>query len=375
MSKVKVMVGSPQSDINQIYKTGYSCLDDVIVVDRGEEIIGFYPSTEVERARKNSICDKVLDLSRLINSLNGSRDYLVSTAGALAKYLIDNKIKKIEVSQDFPVFVADYLRYFDISINIALDSLYPEREIKTPREISHIKECSDINVRAMDMVHTMLADSSVNANGELLYKGAVLTSEFIQSELFCFFLRNGLAADSVIVSIGDQCCDPHEPGYGAILSEKSIVVDIYPYDRRTHYYSDMTRTFCKHKASEELQRLYNTVKHAQEHALTQVRAGINARELHTWIQNYFSDKGYKTGIINDTLQGFFHGTGHGVGLECHEGPYVSTNGKILKSHQFVTVEPGLYYMGIGGVRIEDLVLVEDNGCQIMTSYPKELIVE
>ncbi len=375
MNKVKVMVGSPQKDMNQIYRSGYSCLDDAIVVDTGSKVVGFYPATEVERARKNSICDSVFDMSDMISELSRNKEYLPNKAGVLAKYLLENNIKKIEVSGEFPVFVADYLRYFDITINVSLDTLYPAREVKTAREISYIKECSDVNVRAMDMVHTMLAESSVNASGELLYKGAVLTSEFIQSELFCFFLKNHLASDSVIVAVGDQGVDPHEPGYGAIKVGQSVVVDIYPYDRGTHYYSDMTRTFCKHKASDELQALYNTVKDAQEHALSQVKAGVNARELHTWIQNYFLSKGYKTGVIDGTLQGFFHGTGHGVGLDCHEVPYISRNGKQLKSGQFVTVEPGLYYLGVGGVRIEDLVLVEESGCQIMTPYKKELIVE
>jgi Xaa-Pro aminopeptidase len=134
----------------------------------------------------------------------------------------------------------------------------------------------------------------------------------------------------------------------------------------------MTRTIVKGNASKALKRLYDVVQAGQEIAFTKIRNGVNGHEVHQQIQEMFTREGFETGVINGTMQGFFHGTGHGIGLDIHEAPRIGNVDVTLQTGNVVTVEPGLYYAGIGGVRIEDLVVVTDDGCTNLTTYPKEL---
>jgi len=227
----------------------------------------------------------------------------------------------------------------------------------------------------MDSVYRLLAESKIGNDKKLEWNNISLTSEYIQNYILKQFIDLELSAENVIVSLGDQCVDPHEYGHGFIYAGTSIVVDIYPKSRINFYYSDMTRTFCKGRAGDDLKKLYNTVYEAQRFALDKVHARQDGKSIHNFVKTYFEDKGYKTGIIDNVLQGFFHGIGHGLGIDCHELPSISINGTILQENNIVTVEPGLYYRGIGGVRIEDLVLVTSNGYDNLTNYRKELEIE
>ena len=344
------------------------------MIDIDGRIIGFFPSTEYEQAKKKSTCDEVIDISRSLHRISLEKKLPPQKAAVVLEYLLTNGIRTIQVPETFPVLEADFLREHGIQIQVKEEPFYPERLIKTQSEIEFIRSNSKLNVEVMNEVYTLLASCSVNSNKELLYNSELLTSEFVQAFILKLFLDRDLYSQSVIVAGGDQACDPHEQGYGALKSEEAIVVDIFPQSRTNYYYADMTRTFCKHRASYELQKLYNTVKEAQLKGLSSVKDGACGKAIHADIQQYFKSEGYETGNINGVLQGFFHGTGHGVGLDCHEGPYISANGTKLQKDEIVTVEPGLYYWGIGGVRIEDLVLVTADGYENLSDYPKELIV-
>jgi len=184
-----------------------------------------------------------------------------------------------------------------------------------------------------------------------------------------------MISESVIVAIGDQGVFPHENGSGNIKANTSIIVDIFPRSRKNYYYSDMTRTFCKGKASDELKRIYNTVYDAQRMAMDKLHAREDGNKIHQFVKMYFENKGFKSGIQNGVLQGFFHGTGHGLGLDCHEYPYIGNKSCILPENSVVSVEPGLYYLGIGGVRIEDIVRVTENGIENLIDFDKKLEIE
>ena len=137
----------------------------------------------------------------------------------------------------------------------------------------------------------------------------------------------------------------------------------------------MSRTIVKGKASPELKKQWKAVKDAQEWAIDHLKAGVNGRTIHEGILERFEKQGFKTGNINGRMQGFFHGTGHGLGLDIHEAPRVSKMDHILKEGTVVTVEPGLYYAGVGGVRIEDVVYITRTGCEVLSKCPKILEIE
>jgi Xaa-Pro aminopeptidase len=178
-----------------------------------------------------------------------------------------------------------------------------------------------------------------------------------------------------IIAGGVQACDPHNEGSGALKAGEPIVMDVFPRHVASRYFADMSRTVLKGKARPQMKRLYDAVLAAQEEAIASVRDGADGQKIHAQVNRRFEDAGFKTGLVNGRMQGYFHGTGHGVGLDIHEPPRISKSGSRLQAGQVVTVEPGLYYPEIGATRIEDMVLVTEDGCRNLTQFPKVLEIQ
>jgi Xaa-Pro aminopeptidase len=202
-----------------------------------------------------------------------------------------------------------------------------------------------------------------------------VTSERIKKLINVALMEQECISQHTIVAGGLQACDPHNEGSGPLRAGEPIVMDIFPRHATTRYFADMSRTVLKGKASPEKKRLYDAVLAAQEEAVGSVRDGADGQKIHARVLERFEQAGYKTGLINGRMQGFFHGTGHGVGIDIHEAPRIGKTGSPLKTGHVVTVEPGLYYPDIGAVRIEDMVLVEPGGCRNLTNFPKVLEIE
>jgi Xaa-Pro aminopeptidase len=179
-----------------------------------------------------------------------------------------------------------------------------------------------------------------------------------------------------------QAGDPHAIGSGPLHAHEAIVMDIYPQHTRTRYFADMTRTVSKGKPSDEIVRMYEVVKDAQDVGIAALRPGITGKEVHELVENVIYDAGYETlrqghkrRLDDPIVRGFIHGTGHGVGLAIHEAPSVGRSGHApLAVGDVVTVEPGIYDPDIGGVRLEDMLLITDSGSRNLTRAPRDLIV-
>src|SRR5437899_1121933 len=197
-----------------------------------------------------------------------------------------------------------------------------------------------------------------------------LTSEMLRAEIDSTILRAGGIPGGTIVAGGDQACDPHERGFGPLYADSLIILDVFPREAKTGYFGDMTRTVLRGRASEAQRKLWETVKAGQALALRRIKAGLDGMTIHKAIQEFFASRGLPTEIRKGRRVGFFHGTGHGLGLEIHEHPRLQK--VVLKDRQVLTVEPGLYYPGLGGVRLEDVVLVKKTGCKILSRFPKQL---
>jgi Xaa-Pro aminopeptidase len=246
--------------------------------------------------------------------------------------------------------------------------LFPEREKKTAEEAEAIRQgnrCSAAGIRAAENV---LKAATVKA-GKIIYEGRALTSERLKEEIEIACLRAGSVSSHTIAAGGDQACDPHCTGSGILRANELIIVDVFPRVVATGYHGDMTRTFLKGKASAEQKRLVETVLSAQKKAVESVKSGVTGDRIHREVVRQFEENGFKTDARARQPVGFFHGTGHGLGLEVHEAPRLSANGPRLKAGQVVTVEPGLYYPGLGGARIEDVVWVQKEGNELLSSYP------
>lgn len=370
-----VIIDSPVRNSNMIYKTGYYCLDPFIFLEIDNKKIGFLPSTEYERAKKKSKLDEVYDLTVQLRKISEERKLPFLKSSVVLEVLRDKKINEVFVPSDFPLMEADNLRNNGILVFTKEEPFYNERVSKTEEEIGYIRENSRKNILVMDGVKNILLESSVTNAKRLKYNGEILTVKKLQEYIYKRFIDHDLYADTVITAIGDQGCDPHETGFGDVTADSSIIVDIYPRSRTNFYYTDMTRTFCKGKASDDLKKIYDAVSLCQKMVMDKICSNVNGKSIHEFVVSFFESRGFKSGLINGVLQGFFHGTGHGVGLECHEAPYISIFGKELQDNSVVSNEPGLYYLGIGGVRIEDLLLVTKNGAENLTNYEKKLELE
>ena len=169
---------------------------------------------------------------------------------------------------------------------------------------------------------------------------------------------------------GDQACDPHERGSGPLFADSLIILDIFPRDAASGYYGDMTRTVVRGRATDEQRRLWETVRDGQSLALKRMKPGVDGLKVHNQVKQFFTDQGFPTEVRDGRQVGFFHGTGHGLGLEIHEIPRFQKT--VFKPRQVLTVEPGLYYPGLGGVRIEDVAVVTENGNRIISRFEKRL---
>ena len=283
--------------------------------------------------------------------------------------------KKIEVPIHFPLDMADFLRKRGAKL-FPIYPFFPERAVKTKEEIGVYQRKSHTYQIGFSIIENILRKSKISARGErlwgnIIYKNKVLTSEFLKQEAEKTLAEYGMFdLLGMIISTGEQTAIPHHDGAGPMKPHQPIVCDIFPRHRKSGYFADMTRTYVKGKPSQEIQRMYNAVLKAQLAAMKKICAGVGAKEIYNTAAEAILKEGFDVGE-----KGFLHGLGHGVGLDIHEKPSLKPHSEdILEAGNIITVEPGLYYLKIGGVRIEDMVFVTKTGCRNLTNYPKILAI-
>lgn len=281
--------------------------------------------------------------------------------------------KKLIVSPDFPIGVAGKLEEIGFELVVTDEKICPGREVKNEQEIEAVQQSQRAAVAAMKAAIEHISSAEIGADGFLRVGGTVLTSEAVRATIGHTLLDFGCSGEDTIVSCGPASADPHERGFGPLSGGQPIVMDIFPRSGTTGYWGDITRTVCRGAAPVELKKQYNAVKAVQAAQLKKVKAGVCADLVHATGAELMESRGFKTEVVDDIPQGFIHGTGHGVGLEIHEAPNVSpANHQKLRAGHIVTVEPGLYYPAIGGVRIEDTVVVTKDGCKMLCPCIKKL---
>lgn len=182
-----------------------------------------------------------------------------------------------------------------------------------------------------------------------------------------------------IVAGGEQAVEPHERGHGPIQRGEAIVIDIFPRSKKTGYFADMTRTVCIGEPKDpDLQKMFDAVVAAQELAESMLKPRAECKAIQDAVEKLFSDRGYQTsgkGKEFTFAEGFVHGLGHGVGTEVHEAPHISRKSPdVLMEGDVVTNEPGLYYKDLGGIRMEDMLLITKDGSRNLTKFSKEFVV-
>ncbi len=348
------------------YASGFTATDPFLFLrGRGGDVLVV---SMLELGRAQALRGSVRCLTPADLPLPKGKRGLGDQALALLRHL---GLKGVGVTPACPVGLVRTLEAGGVRVKVVEGNLFPERLLKNPAEIRALREAQRAAVSAMAVAVGMIRASRILAGGALELDGKALTSERVRAGVEMDLLQRQFAAEAdIIVAGGDQGVDPHERGHGKLFAGQTIVLDIFPRSRRSGYWGDITRTVLRGKPSAEQRRLYNTVLKVQRAALERVRPGVSGAEIHREVAAAFEAAGYVTGLKDGVPQGFIHSTGHGVGLDIHEAPSISPLGGPLEAGHVVTIEPGLYYRGIGGVRIEDTVVVTDDGCSPLARAPK-----
>jgi len=365
-----LIIDSSESNADLYYRTRFFVPDPVIFIEHKGKRILVLSDLELDRGKKEANVEKVVSLSEYRKKLPSRKRKLSGMTDIVDLIFKELRIKSAVVPGSFPIRFADELRKLGYKISYKKkEPFFEERLKKTPQEIKFISDSLRKTEKAMDLAISMVASSEIRGK-RLFLTGRALTSEMIKSEINAELSRLGCSASHTIVACGVHSSMPHHTGEGPLFAGQPIVIDIFPRSQVSGYFGDMTRTVIKGMPSKELEKMYQTVLKGQGLGMSLIKHGAKVKEIHKAIVQFFKKSGFETGTINGKQQGFIHSTGHGLGLEIHEPPRVGSTEGVLEEGNVVTVEPGLYYEKLGGVRIEDVVVVKKGGCVNLTKYPK-----
>ena len=370
-----LIVADSDRDADMLYAVGMFVPDPFIYLHLRGQCHVVMNDLEIDRARREAGHCKIISWSKCTKEMARAGEKKISTARVIRFILRQKKISRLAVPAGFPLGLAEELRALKIKVKVRRGAFFPERARKSAEEVKRISGALMMAEVGLAEGIQALKNSKIGPHRRLIYRNNPLTSEKLRAIIDTAILQAGGIARHTIVAGGDQACDPHECGHGRLRAGEPIIIDVFPRSQRTGYFGDITRTVVKGRASEAVRKLYDTVERGQAIAFKSLRHHAATAEIHQQVQELFTREGYKTGRHGGRMQGFFHGTGHGVGMDLHESPRLGPNSKdkLLAGH-VVTVEPGLYYPGLGGVRLEDMALVTTNGPRNLTKFEKVLEV-
>jgi Xaa-Pro aminopeptidase len=369
-----LIVADSEHDANMLFAVGLFVPDPFIyfrIGGVGHVVVG---DLEINRMRKRARHCRVCSYNQLLDKLR-RKVKRPGLATVISFLLRERRVRKIFVPANFPHGLARELRNYKIKVRVKKGGVFPQREFKRADEVKKISAALMMAEVGLAEGIQALKSAKIGRDGRLLYHSAPLTSEKLRAVIDTAILQAGGLTGHTIVAGGRQACDPHEPGHGPLRANEPIILDVFPRSQKTGYFGDISRTVVRGRASEAARRIYDTVVRAQEVAFARLRPAVKAVEVHEAVRSFFESEGYKTVTKRGRMQGFFHGTGHGLGMEIHEAPRIGvTSHDVLAAGQVVTVEPGLYYPGVGGVRLEDVAALTPQGARNLTKFEKVLEV-
>ena len=285
-------------------------------------------------------------------------------------------ITGFRVPYSFPAGLAELLKKANIPCRAEEKSFFPQRNVKDSYEIACIEKAMQVNEQAMQKAFDAIADCSIGKDNTLIYKNEIFTSEKLRSIIDSTLAAHDAVGAGTIAAGGTQSCMPHCRGEGAIYAHTPIVIDVFPRMNDTGYFGDLTRTVVKGKAPEIVKKAFDAVKTVRNECKAMLHAGMAGSVPYDHALERLTALGFPTGSSEKGFYGFFHGLGHGVGLEIHEEPRLSRKvTHLLQAGEVVTVEPGVYYPEWGGIRLEDLVVIQENDCKCLTKIDTFLEIE
>ena len=352
------------------YESGFSAPDAFLWVETPCEKAIIVSALEYGRATKQARKDvKVLSFEEARQLWGIAKETPLSTVNIIKGISEKYNDWSWQVPYSLPYGLATALTAAGLTLSV-LSPFSPQRIVKTAEEVEKLRHGVELAEAGLYRGFDVLREATVNSDGILEWHGEVLTAEILRGEVDMAIAKRGGTASQTITAPGSQGADPHQTGHGPIHANEPIVMDIFPRDDTTGYFGDLTRTVVKGKASDVVKKAFETVYRVQREAIEMIKPGVIGGDVHKHVADELTAAGYVTDTSCNPPHGFFHGLGHGVGLEIHESPSLSPRyDKALEPGHVVTVEPGVYYPEWGGIRIEDVVAVTENGCEDLTTAP------
>ncbi len=334
---------------------------------------------EMHRARKHARVDEIACPADFTPDSGLSGDRETATAQAAAECLVRNGITSVVADRTLPLIFAELIRQRGIDVVCDTDMGVSDRRAKDSQEIAWLQEAQTATETAMQMACQLIGRASVDANGILIHDGSPLTSERVRNAIDIKLLELGYSNVPSIVAGGSVGADCHDIGTGPLKTEEPVIVDIFPQNRTTLYNGDCTRTVVNGPVSEQLQKMHAAVYAAKLAGEATVKPGVTGEQVHKAVIATIQQHGFDVGIPDETMSDQYcamvHGTGHGIGLDVHEPPLLDFKGPELVVGDALTIEPGVYSKAIGGIRIEDMVVVTPAGCDNLNRLPQGLTWE
>ena len=378
----RLMAGVPAHNAALYHALRFLVGDPTAIIDlpgNGQfERIVILRDIEMQRARKHARADRVACPADYAPESGLSGDRETATAQAAAECLRQHGIHRVVADRSLPLIYAEAARSRGIDVACDPELGVLDRRSKDEQELEWIRQAQADTECAMDMACRMVCHATADRDGVLRVDDAPLTSERMRAAIDHFLLDRGYQNPPAIVACGPQGADCHDHGRGPIHSGQPVIIDIFPQNKTTRYNGDCTRTVVHGDIPDELARMHQAVLAAKAAAERATRAGATGQDVHEATVSAIKGHGYQMGLPGPeealSFCSMTHGTGHGLGLDVHEPPLLDFKGPELVAGDVLTIEPGLYRRDMGGVRVEDMVVVTRDGCDNLNRLPVDLRV-
>ena len=376
----RISAGIPQVHSGLYWRIRFAVCDQVVLLElpapAGTESVLILRDIEMARARQSARVDRVACPADFTPADGLSGDRETANAQAAIECLRRAGVTRVVGDRSLPLIFADFARQAGITVDCDPDQWVRERRQKSAGEIAHLREAQHVTEQVMEMACRMIASASARHDGVLLHEGGPLTSERVRAAVDHWLLDHEFTNPMAIIAGGPSGADCHNLGSGELRTGEPVIVDIFPKNRRTSYNGDCTRTVVHGDIPDEIIRMHAAVRDAKAAAEKTIMAGVTGEAVHLATIHALERAGYVYGLPGEqsplSYCSLTHGTGHGIGLDVHEPPLLDIKGPALLAGEVLTVEPGLYRRDLGGVRIEDMVLVTEHGCENLNILPDGL---
>ena len=368
MAQAKIMAGSPMAN-KSLYRAIRFMVHDAsifIELEDGKRLL-ILREIELDRARQKANVDEVFGYTDFVpeGGLSGDRD--TGAAQSAAECLRRNGVSVVTADRTLPLLYVDAIKRAGIEVVLDPEFGVLDRRVKDEQEVQWLKHAQSVTEQVMQMACETVGNAEVDSQGGLLHGGEPLTSDRVRHMIDLFLLERDFENVPSIVAGGSDGGDCHHLGSGQLMTGQPVIIDIFPMDKKTLYNGDCTRTVVNGEIPDELAKMHAAVVEAKRASTSLVRAGVTGETIHLETLRVLVEAGYHDGLPPEgsplTFCSIPHGTGHGIGLDVHEPPLLDRNGHALLAGDVITIEPGLYCHAIGGVRVEDMVLVTESGCE------------